>query len=182
MVSRCPSFRFSTLAPTTSSGFHTFPQGIHQIYNVCWRRLTGGSCWKDSPWKWRPYRSQGTRYDPTTSRDFGLIQTCNTTSLRSHHRETLRAPPDFALPVRQNPAFHPFSHQKPRQKMFITRAIHANALGALPPCFGVCVYPIIFDPAARKDERMNTVLIDNSQVPFEFSHIDLAQFTLRISK
>jgi hypothetical protein len=30
--------------------------------------------------------------------------------------------------------------------------------------FGFRVYPVIFIPAARKVERMNTVVIDNSQV------------------
>ena len=29
--------------------------------------------------------------------------------------------------------------------------------------FGFCVYPTIFNPVARKDESMNTVIIDNGQ-------------------
>jgi hypothetical protein len=31
-------------------------------------------------------------------------------------------------------------------------------------CFGFCMDPTIFNPAARKDESMRTVLIENSQV------------------
>jgi hypothetical protein len=30
--------------------------------------------------------------------------------------------------------------------------------------FGFCVYPAILNPAARKVERMNTIVIDNSQM------------------
>ncbi len=35
--------------------------------------------------------------------------------------------------------------------------------------FGFCTYPIIFNPAAGKDERMKTVLIDDSQMDMPIS-------------
>jgi hypothetical protein len=42
------------------------------------------------------------------------------------------------------------------------------------PDFGLGVYPIIFNPAARKFEGMNTIVIDDGQVhpPFGRHRVD----------